>query len=442
MIRKCVYCLGLILLAYAARAEAGAAYVPLPGIETVGGAEWGPTVTIANSAAQELEFRRLFLPADTDGTERDGEPDAEPLGARLTANLAPAAGDAGLLELEGPLALAFTARLVRAGEPDSAGVSLPVLTSENLFPAGDFAYVQGIRRHAATTTDWLLINLGHAPAQCRLRAFNGVGGPLGAAAVVPMPPLALRRYSDFLDALGVAQVFVARVEASCDQPFYTFALTRNEETGEIAYLGPSGEGDSTLQLPGDEPVCLPGAACFDLPGVVHQPTVGHPVQRVTFPVPPGTYRRIHYTMDVTHGGWYSGNPGGLHMLFWLVKNRNFYMYGYANFQGPGNNRILFRHGIELTHPEKILILRQFAAQPGHTYHLDYTYDTEHGFLELIVSEGGQEVARVRGTPNVDEIPVAPGDVFHIDIGFIEGNNPNELPTYGWVYRDIAIDFIP
>lgn len=440
MIRKCALCLALALLADAAPAAAGAVYVPLPGIEAVGGSQWAPAVLAANSDGSEQAFKQVFLPADTDGTDRASNPDSEPLGAGLTANLAPPAGEAGLLEIQGTDPLAFSARLVRAGESPSAGVFLPVLTSENLFTPGDVAYLQGIRRSESAATDWILVNLGHSAAQCTLRVFNGPGGQIGSTVTVPMLPLSMRTYSDFLADFAVTQIWVARVDASCTQPFYTFALTRDEETGEVAYLGPSGEGDSTLQLPGGDEPCPADAACFAVAGVVHNPTPAHPVQRVTFPVPPGSYKRIHYQMDVTHGGW-SNNPGGLHMLFWLVKNRNFYMYGYGNFQGPNENRILFRHGIELTHPEKIKILRPFAAQPGHTYHLDYTYDAEQGFLELIVFEGGQEVARLRGTPNVSEIPVDPGDKFIIDIGFIDGNNPNEMPTYGWSYRDISIDFI-
>jgi hypothetical protein len=439
VIRKSARCLPLTLLAYAAPAAAGVVYVPLPGVETVGDAQWQPTVVVANSAAAEEEFQRLFLAADTDGTDRASDPATQPLGAGLTTSLAPA-NEAGLLELEGPDPVAFSAKLVRSGDPDSAGVYLPVLSSENLFAAGDVAAVQGIRRGETVATDWLLVNLGHGAAQCTLRSFGRTGGLIGAAVTVPMPPLALRRYADFLDMLGIGLAGTVRVEATCNQPFYTFALTRDAANGEVAFLGPSGKGDSTLRLPGEEG-CPAEAACFAVPGVVHSPTVARPVQRITFPVPPGNYRRIHYEMDVTHGGWFDANPAGLHMLFWLVKNRNFYMYGYGNFQGPNNNRILFRHGVELTHPEKIKILKPFAAQPGHTYHLDYTYDTELDFLELVVSEGGEERARVRGTPNVGEIAVAPGDVFHIDIGFIEGNNPGELPTYGWVYRDIAIEFI-
>jgi hypothetical protein len=361
----------------------------------------------------------------------------------VSTGLLPAADAAGLLELDGADPLAFSAKLVRVGQPDSVGTHLPVLSSENLFEPDGVAFVQGIRRSASAATDWVLVNLGHAPAQCRLRVFASGGGQLGATATVPMLPLSMRTYADFLASFAIDEAANVRVDASCDQRFYSFALTRDTGTGDIAFLGPSGEGSSTLRLPGEEEEeeCPPTASCFRLDGVVHSPTPAHAVQRHSFDVPPGSYKRIHLEMDVFHGGFAAANPAGLHMLFWLVKNRNFYMYGYSCFEGPNDNQIMFRHGVELTHPQKIRILKAFASQPGHTYHLDYTYDAEQQFLEMIVSEGGEERARLRGTPNVSSIAVNEGDLFHIDIGFNEGLNPNELPTYGWIYRDLRLNFL-
>lgn len=433
----------IALLAVASPAAAGTVYVPLPGVEAVGDAHWKPAILIGNGATGAQEYKSLFLAADTDGTERTTVPTSAQLAAGATGGLLPAAGDAGLLELQGADPIAFAAKLVRVGQPDSAGVYLPVLSSENLFAANDVIFVQGIRRTASTATDWILVNLGHAPAQCRLRVFHGDGVQVGSSATVSMPPLSLRVYADFLTAFAVTEAANVRVDASCTQPFSSYALSRDAGTGDIAVLGPSGAGDSTLVLPGDDAPtgCPLDGSCFSVPGLVHRPTPAHPLQRVTFPVPPGSYRRIHFQMDVTHGGWNSTNPAALHMLFWLVKNRNFFMYGYGNFEGPNDNRILFRHGVGLTHPQKIRILKPFTAQPGHTYHLDYVYDTQARFLELIVFEGGVEVARLGGTPNVSTIAVDPGDQFVIDLGFIEGVNENEMATYGWSYRDISIDFL-
>lgn len=427
----------LASVASTAPALAGTVYVPLPGYATVGGAQWEANILVANAGAEQAVFKKLFLAADSDGTVRPAPPTEDPLGPRQTTGLVPQAGAAGLYELQGPDVLAFSAKLIRVGQPDSAGVFLPVLGSRDLFAADDTAFVQGIRRSASAETDWMVVNLGHQAAQCRLRVFANDGAQLASTAVVPMPPLAMRTYPDFLSAIGVTEAANVRVDASCDRSFYTFAMTRDEETGEVAFLGPSAEGTSSLRLPGAGG-CPAGSACFTVDGLVHAPTPAVPVKRVSFQVPAGTYRQVHLQMEVTHGGWDDANSAGLHMLFWLVKNRNFYMYGYANFEGPTDNQIMFRHGVELTHPEKIRILKAFAAQPGHTYNLDYTYDTEQGFLELIVFEGGVEKARLRGTPNVSSVGVGAGDLFHIDIGF-DGSNPNERPTYGWIYRDIKLD---
>src|SRR4029079_12015143 len=126
--------------------------------------------------------------------------------------------------------------------------------------------------------------------------------------------------------------------------------------------------------------------------------------------------------------------------FWLVKNRNYYMYGYANFEGPSKNDVIFRHGVAITHPEKIKIISKIAAQEGHTYHLEYTYDTRQNFLRLDVSENGAVLATINGVPNTGVIDFATGDQGIIDIGF-DGSNPAEVPTYGWEYKNIAIQWL-
>jgi hypothetical protein len=171
-----------------------------------------------------------------------------------------------------------------------------------------------------------------------------------------------------------------------------------------------------------------------------KPSSSEPVKRFSFAVPPGDYERIHMEMDVKHGGWNPAKRDGKHMLFWLVKNRNYYMYGYANFQGPGKSDVLFRHGVAITHPEKIKITTPINAQQDHTYHLEYTYDTRENFLKLVVSENGNLLATINGTPNTNVIDFAVGDEGIIDIGF-DGSNPVEMPTYGWEYRDLRIQWL-
>ena len=153
---------------------------------------------------------------------------------------------------------------------------------------------------------------------------------------------------------------------------------------------------------------------------------------------PGTYTKIHMTMDVFVSGWWPTNPSGLHMLFWLVKDKNINMFGYGTFRGPDSNQAILRHGIGLTHPQKIKVVQPFTAVPGKTYHLDYLYDTSTAVAELAISDNGTVVQRLTSSPNVGNFAFKAGEKIVIDMGF-PGTNPDEAPTFGWTYRDLHVE---
>ncbi len=445
MTRKLVVCLALGALG-SAGADAGTVYIPLLGYDSVGQKAWELVVTATNAADTPATFKQLALHAETDGTIRPPAPTAQEVPAKQTVGLIPSPTFKGLLELTGSESFSFSARLERVDGLQTT--ELPVLSSETAGAPGDKLYLQGLRRIGTVATDWSLVNLAWQTAECTVGATGPTGISVGSTATLSVKPLSIRTYADILQVLALTEAEYIRVVVSCNQPFFTFAMTRDQQTGDIGYIGPSGRGNSGLVLPGDTPPpppppptgCPAGGACFTVPGLAFAPTTGTPVKRFTFAVPPGNYERIDFEMDVIHGGWNTANRDGKHMLFWLVKNRNYYMYGYGNFEGPGKNDVLFRHGVEITHPEKIKITAPLAAQPQHTYHLKYAYDTRQNFLKLEVSENGTLLATINGTPNTNVIDFAAGDQGIIDIGF-DGSNPEEMPTYGWKYGNIKINFL-
>jgi hypothetical protein len=439
--RKSVLSLSLILLCGAA-AHAGTVYIPLPGYSLVGTTAWEPLVQVSNGGAQSANFKQLFLRSDSDGTIRPPVPTSQALAGLQSTGLAPEPGSQGLLELSGPDGFSFSARLQRVDNDDAT--ELPVISSENAAAAGDSLYLQDLRRSATVVTDWTILNLGWTSANCKISAFSVNGTAIGAPATLVLKPLSSRVFTDVLQTLGITEGEYVRGAVSCDQSFYSFAMARDAATGDVGLIEPSGRGNSGLVLPGQggngNTGCPAGGACFEVKGLAFKPSKSVPVKRFSFPVPPGNYERIHFEMDVKHGGWDPANRSGKHMLFWLVKNRNYYMYGYANFEGPSKNDVIFRHGVAITHPEKIKIISKIAAQEGHTYHLEYTYDTRQNFLKLDVSENGTVLATINGTPNTNVIDFATGDLGIIDIGF-DGSNPAERPTYGWEYSNLEIQWL-
>ena len=418
----------------AGAAHAGTVYVPAPGPGTLGGSNYEVKVSVSNTATAVSEVRQTPLAMDTDGvTQRPATPSTVQVQAGRTAVVKPAAAFRGLLELSGGGELRYAARLVGTG-PGRLGVYLPVITSDNLVRSGATATLQGLVSGSGRNTDITLVNLAQAASQCTVTLTRADGSVIGAP-VVPMKPLSARTFSNvFSDPLTEV-----RATATCTREFFVFALLTDAATGELAYVGPSGSGESLLTVPGQGTVCSPGAACFDVKGVVHAPTnTANAVKRVTFTPVPGTYTKIRLTMDVTVGNWSAIDPTAIHMIFWLVKDRNFNMFGFASLRGPGGDQAVLRHGIGLTHPQKFRIIEPLTAQSGKTYRFDYTYDTKTSLVELVISEGGAVVQRLTGAPNVNSFTFNTGENIVIDMGF-SGANPAEGPSFGWVYRDLHVE---
>ena len=195
--------------------------------------------------------------------------------------------------------------------------------------------------------------------------------------------------------------------------------------------------------PGDEAACPAGATCLKVDGVLHQPTVGKPVGRVSLNAPVGTFRRIRMTMDVTVDDFFPGDPDGKHLIYWFVINKNTDMPGMLYFRGPDAFTALVRHGIALPHAAKKKITSPFQAKKGHTYRIVNDYDMGRGSYTITLTDlADNTVKTIIGTPNVAQFVFKAGDRFLVDMGFPEGVIDDEVPTYGWLYSNLKVDVIP
>ena len=422
----------------AGAAHAGTVYVPSPGIGTVGASSYEVQVSITNSSAAAAPVSQVLLPTETDGTQRAGTPSTVTVQPGRSAVVKPGAAFRGLLELTGGNDLRYTARLVGTG-PGRLGVYLPVITSDTMLRGGQTVALQGLISGSGRSADLTVINVGQAASQCAAALYKADGSLLAGPATLSMKPLS---HLTLTNVFAGGSAVEAYLTVSCTRNFFAYALLSDAATGEVAYVGPGGNGSSTLTVPGAPPAtsCPAGATCFDAKGIVHQPTPSHPVQRVTFPAPAGTATRLRMSLDVTVGPWYAADPSGKHLIYWFVINRNFIMPGMLYFRGPDASTALVRHGMNLTHPQKLKIEQPFAAQQGHTYHVDNDYDMGLGVYTVTITDTltGQTTVLV-GIPNVRSYPLKAGDNFLIDMGFIEGQTPDEVPTYNWTYANIHLE---
>lgn len=423
-------------------AHAGTVYVPLPGVVTVGTSTYEVQVAVTNQAAVTRDVSQISIANGADGTQRGTQtPIVQSIPATQTVVLRPQASFRGLLELTGEASLRVAARLAPTGATTGPGTFLPLISSDTLSPANQPATIQGLVGADSRSSDLALVNLGKFAADCTVSFARADGSVVGSPATVTLPALSLRYFSNVFAILGASGFSEARASVVCSRDFYAYGLLFNTATGEVAFRGPSGRGESSLTVPGSEAACPPGASCFDVPGVFAQPISTNPTKRVAYVPPAGTYHKVRMTLDIYHNGWSSSKPSALHQLFWLVKNTNTDMIGYGTLRGPNSFVAQLWHGIGLTNKKKIKVVKPFQAAPGHTYHIDYTWDAGGHAITWTISEGTQVLLTATSAPNVGSLAFGTGDTILLDTSF-PGTNTDEAASLGWVYSNLHLELSP
>jgi hypothetical protein len=440
MLRPLVRTSLLAALCAAGAAHAGTVYVPAPGLGSIGGSAYEVQVSVSNTAAASGTVKQALLATNTDGTQRSTPATTVTVAGGHTAVVKAGPAFSGLIELAGGDGLRYSARLVGSG-PGKLGVYLPVITSDNVIHGGQTAAVQGLASGSGRTADLTMINLASVANQCTGSLYGADGSLVAGPATFNLKPLSTLALTDLFAGGAASEV---RLTMSCTQSFFTYVLLSDAATGEVTYLGPAGNGASGI---GSTPsACPTGAICFDAKGIVHQPTPTHRVQRVQFPAPAGVATRLRLTLDVTVGPWWAPDPAGKTLIYWFVINRNFDMAGLLYFRGPDpahpaleQSQAIARHGIELTHPQKLKIVQPFTAIVGHTYHCDNDYDMGRGVYTVTITDTSTgQVVQLVGAPNVHSWTLKASDLLITDMGFT-GTNVDEVPTDGWTYSNLHVE---
>lgn len=441
----------LIWLSIVVPAFAGTVYIPLATDVDRGGHVFSTEVRLLNTSATDFEsFRYWVIPAGTDGTERpDGEVGEEVLlapGALFVLQDLVPFGTSALVEITAPDAVHISSRLTsdNVGGLQLLGHEMPVVSSDTLIPPDGTGVLMGwSRTEGDLRTDFHLVNLGFVTANCSATVYAATGQVLASNVVFSQEPLSLRTFADVLSLLGVTDRDGISGSFSCDQTFYPFSVTYSLATGEVRLIHPSASGRSTLQPPSSMDDPEPGAVVFELPGIFHSPTPGNESRRFNVPFPGNpTYSRIILEMDFTHGGW-SADPSDNHGVFWLNRGTRWRsnMFGYLNIFGPGTNQLKLATNANLDAGDVQAKSVGAFFMPGGTYHVRYEYNILESFYEATVTRGDQVVGVVRDIPTVNQIRTV-GENWFVDFGHnLEAAGP-EVPTYGWTYSNLRVQWIP
>jgi hypothetical protein len=333
----------------------------------------------------------------------------------------------------------------------------PAVTPER-FAGGQVLVLSGLLGSDTAETQLALINLASSGNRCSL-SLTGVGGALVAPRIeLSLKPRERRPFLNVFEGLaGSRGTIEARATVSCDRDFSAYAVVDDSASGRSDVIAPEARAamapmapmtvmtaaDRASSAPPKVVACSIDALCLDAPGVVHipSPPPGLPVGRVSFPAPAGVAERLRLTLDVTVSDWYKPEPSGKHLIYWFVVNKNIDMPGLLYFRGPDKDQAFARHGMGLTHPQKIKMILPFKALPGHTYHVDNDYDMARHSYTVTVSDAatGEVKVVLHSRPNVDSYVIKAGSKFLVDMGFYPGKVETEVPSYGWRYANVHVE---
>jgi hypothetical protein len=335
--------------------------------------------------------------------------------------------------------------LVLAGAARSPlAADLQPRDGERAFPGGSTVALRGLAPTAATTTNLALVNRVAATNRCSIALTDGNGDRLAPRVSFTLGALEERPYLDVLgDLAPLADGAEAQASISCPWPFSAFAVLA-DTTGETVQTVAAELVVEPLSMsaPANTKVaaCTAGASCFDAEGLVHEPATAKPVGRIVFPAPAGVASRFVTSLDVTVGPWYPQEESGKHLIYWFVVDRNFDMPGLLYFRGPGKYEAFARHGVGLTHPQKIKVIKKWKAEVGHTYHVVNDYDMAAKRYTVTITDvaDGKSIT-LSSRPNVLAYTVKAGAKFIVDMGFPPGKVPTEVPSYGWRYSNLRVE---
>ena len=450
-------CLALLWLV-APAAFAGTVYVPLIADPALDSVEVTTEIRLTNLGEVDHEVAAVFLPADVDGTLVDR---TSPLVVTLEAGTSLVVDSSifgatvrGVLEITTEPDVFVTARLVGVSNAGArrVGSDVPVASSENLLPAGSRILLQGIDRRGDAVSDLLLFNLAAAPNACAITAHRR-NGNVTAEASWTVAPLSLLSVESVLAELGLDDVVEISLGIVCDGDALALAVRREVRTGEIALVLPAGSGASTLTPPSTTPPPPPPppppptnpSACaqdavFAAEGRFHRPKRGAETWEARVLAPNKTFSQLVLEMDFTHGGWDPAMPEGNHAIFWMHRDERWRgnVYGYVNLFGPPKN--FARLGTYIQEDISPQETKVAVFEPGKTYHVRYILDTASQTGRVILSEGGQEIARLRDTGIGNRITTGQ-DGIRVIVGHparTAGQAGPEVPTYGWNYSNLCV----
>ncbi len=246
--------------------------------------------------------------------------------------------------------------------------------------------------------------------------------------------------------------------ATTDEPASTSSSTTMTATSTSGSSGSSSSSGEPITGSGAESSstgttarCPAGSECFFLPGTFHTADEATPTAEYNIDLVGAEFSVVEVELDVVHSGWYPDDPGGLHNVFWLHRGQigNFTwqggVLGYVNARGPGRDLIRTRHDMDTPSLDDAhnFNINNVVLEEGTDYHWFYRYDTLADEVTVELSSDGAVIASGTDVPTAEAI-VNNDNGFFIYFGNgtdVELPGP-EVPSLGWAFSDLRVEFIP
>jgi len=463
--------LGLLAAAAALPAHAGTIYVPYATDEAVGSARYRTEIVVTNPGDQPARVQTLFVAAD--GASHPGG--ATTIAAHGTAVIpsTAAAGQHGRVEVTGPDSLVVTARLLAYGEDGSLLSSAvePVVSADDLVPAGRTIHLQGLANTADAVTRWGVITAGDRGA-CSLAAFGADGAELGASSTAEAGVLA-RTVPEPLQAFRAGALAEARLEVTCDAPAFAYAAVLSSDGSRARFVAPSTSLGADLtaivaagrgQRPGDDggtsgtgtagtpaspappstpstpsdtpagdPVKLDDNGSFKVDGTFLDAQPGASFQSYNINLKPGVkYRRITIDFDLLVGRYQTPI---FHAIAGLRRTGKVLFMGFL--MRADKSKTL----VDLGHDR---LLKDVGPWHEHTqYHVTMIVDTVTKKGTLVMSQDGNPVETVSGKlTNTDLRTIVAAKPVRIDFGIPRIADGAYFPPVTWKFSNLQVVAIP
>ena len=424
---------------------AGPVYVPVTQPRWNDGSLHSTEVWVSNPAGSQRGFATHFIPASTDGTHGGGT--EIPVPAQRTFLLSNVGPTAGLFEVRSGQEMSVEAQLINTSPSGiQTRTSVPVISSANTIAAGKPAYLIGLERDPGrgTVSNLGVVNLGSQGAQCEIKLFRVDGTPIGSTVTLSFFALSLRQFDDALGAMGEQKITDARVQVTCNQPFFVFATVVNTPLSQIWFLEPSASTTADNGNPNPTPTPGPGnSVVFQKSGHIHTATPPNNAKG-TVDIPISTtlaVKRMVIECDFIPGPWNPEKVPGNHGIIWLYRGK-FRGNTIANVNafGPNKHTIKMNQNVDLGAQQVTNAEGGLQLQQGKRYHLRYVYDATTNQITGEISQAGTvlKTLKMQGTASGQILTVHPPKL-DVEFGHFPGQEGPEIPSWGWSYYDLKVE---